>query len=95
MRNDKKLGIFGGNDRLLDAIIDLQHPQTETTQDHEVQREAKRISEKESELRWTDRPFVRKHKADQHPMRYNGRKNAKRKGLIRNNVEARILARIK
>lgn len=95
MSNRKQLGIFGGNDRLLEAIIENSKPLDLTTGDDEAQRETTLLNEKESELRGKEWGMSRKHWTDQARFRYNGKRTAKRKGTIRNHVESRTIARIK
>lgn len=87
MRKHRKLGIFGGNDRLLEAIIENSKPLRETETDSEAQREAKRLDEKEAETRWND----------ERQLGIRGpwmRQNARRKGTIRNHAEQHIINRI-
>lgn len=87
MRNRRTLGIFGGNDALLQAIIGNDAPLSLTTGNREAQREAKSLDEKESETRWNDERRLG-------PLGVWQRKNAKRKGIRRNDQEQRTINRL-
>jgi len=63
--------------------------------DDEARREAALLDAKGSELRGKEWGMVRKHWTDQARFRYNGKRNAKRKGTIRNNVEHATIAKIR
>jgi len=103
MSHNRKLGIFGGNEKLLQAIIENSKPLDLTTGDEEAQREAKRQDEAAMATRgkekgqadhmWVDRMLsdLYDHKGIRP---YVGKRNAKRKGTIRNNVERVTINRI-
>ena len=76
-----------GTMRLLEAILSHSEPLRDTTGNEEAQREAKRLDEKEQETRWYDE----KRLGTAGPWM---RKNQKRKGTMRNNVERRTIERI-
>jgi hypothetical protein len=104
MRNNKKLGIWGGNEKLLQAVIDNSTPQVETNPTDEQVREAKWQEEQSQTVLLDDWKDVRITKADRTrgtfkgmyvEREYIGKQNQRRKGHIRNNVERRTINRIK
>ena len=103
MRHNKPLGIFGGNDKFLEAIIRNGQPQREMVQTEEEQRETRWQDEQSSVATGSDHDHVETTKRERARQTfkgmyvdrpYVGRKNAKRKGTIRNHVEARAIRRL-
>ena len=102
MRNQKQLGIFGGNEKLLEAIIQNSKPLRETNGNDEFQIEAKRQEEQSSVATGSHHDHVATTKRERARQTfkgmyvdrpYVGRKNTNRKGKIRNHVEARAINR--
>ena len=80
-----------GTLRLLEAIIESSKPLRLTASDAKAQAEAKRLDEKAMATTGIPLAECRKHWTQQARFRWNGRKNAPRKGRIRNKVEERTL----
>ena len=103
MRNNSPLGIFDGNDRFLEAIIENSAPLRETITDPEVAKEAKMQHEQESVATGNDHDYVATTKRERARQTfkgmyvdrpYVGKHNAKRKGRIVNHVERNTINRI-
>ena len=103
MRNKKQLGIFGGNEKLLEAIIQNSKPQRETEGNEEFKREAKMQEEQSQTVLLDDAKDVRITRLDRTrgtfrgmyvEREYIGKQNQRRKGHIRNNQERSTINRI-
>jgi len=103
MSHNRKLGVFGGNEKLLQAVIENNKPLDLTSGDEEAQREAKRQEEASMATRgkekgqadhmWVDRMLSDLY--DRRGIRpYTGKRNAKRKGTIQNKQERYTINRI-
>jgi len=78
------------NAKLQEAIRNNQEP-LRLIDDDEARREAQRMDAVESYPRGKEHGMIRNHWTDQARFRYYGKRTAKRKGRIRNNVEQRTI----